>query len=254
MLVSCTSLCMGRHSLAKVFEALLEMEFTRYELAVFQGSSHIRPSEVLEDPAKVASRMKAAHGLTCGAIYYCEKPSDPQKEKAYIRGLACLARLTHVPVVTVLGNSKETDWDQEVERLGDLVSLGASEGVQICLATHGGTWADKPADAIKLCAEVRGLALTLDPSHLCEFDLASKEMEEMLSKVVHTHLRDSTKGPRPVQVKVGSGVIEHAKLINILEKQGYNRLLSIDLHEIPDCGFPVLPEVRKLKYLLESSF
>lgn len=53
---------------------------------------------------------------------------------------------------------------------------------------------------------------------------------------------------------MGRGIIEHARLIKILEKQGYDRLLSIDLHEIPDFAYPVLPEVRKLKYLLESSF
>lgn len=253
MLVSCTTLCMGRHSLTSVFEIFLEMDFSRYELAVFEGSLHIRPSEIVEDPAKVAARMKAAHGLTCGALFYREKPSDSKIEKTNIKAMARLARISQVPFVTVMGNSKSFDRDREVERLRGLVSLGTAEGVQISLATHVDTWADTPVNAMELCSDVPGLVLTLDPSHLYEFDLTSKETEKMLSKVVHTHLRDSAKGAHPVQVRVGRGIIEHAKLIHILEKQGYNRLLSIDLHEVPDSGFPVLPEVRKMKYLLESS-
>ncbi len=253
MFVSCTTLCMGRQSLAKVFEKFLELDFNRYELAVFEGSLHVKPSEVLEDPAQVAARMKSAHGLNCGALYYMQKTADLEKEKTNIKAMARLARISQVPLVTILGNPKSLGRDKEVNRLREFVYFGAAEGVQVSLATHVDTWADTPSNAVKLCEDVPGLSLTLDPSHLCEFDLVSKEMEGMLAKVVHTHLRDSAKGIHPLQVKVGRGIIEHAKLIHVLEKQGYNRLLSIDLHEIPDSGFPVIPEVRKLKYLLESS-
>lgn len=253
MMVSCTTLCMGRHSLAKLFETLLEMDFHRYELAVYEGSLHVTPEEIIEDPGKVASKLRSVHGLACGAFYYCEKPQDPVVEKTRVRGLCKLARLMQVPVVTVLGSPRTSGRNQEVGRLRELVSTGASEGVQIALATHVGTWADSPDSAAGICEDVPGLFLTLDPSHFPEYDLAAKDARRMLSKVVHTHMRDSTKGSLPIQVKVGRGTVEHAKLIGILEKQGYNRLLSIDMHEIPDHGFPVLPEVRKLKYLLESS-
>ena len=30
------------------------------------------------------------------------------------------------------------------------------------------------------------------------------------------------------------------------------RCLTVDIRDIPDCPFPMEPEVRKLKYLLES--
>lgn len=253
MMVSCTTLCMGRHSLAKVFEAFLEMDFSRYELAVYEGSLHVSPGEIIEDPNKVAAKLKSVHGLSCGAFYFCEIPADPVVEIARVKGLSKLARLMQVPVVTVLGSPKTGGRNHELGRLRELVSAGASEGVQIALATHVGTWADAPDAAAAMCEDVLGLFLTLDPSHLSEYDFSTKDSLRMLSKVVHTHMRDSTKGSLPIQVRVGRGFVEHAKLITILEKQGYNRLLSIDIHEVPDSGFPVLPEVRKLKYLLESS-
>jgi len=37
-----------------------------------------------------------------------------------------------------------------------------------------------------------------------------------------------------------------------LEKCRYDRALTVDVRDVADSAFPVEPEVRKLKYLLES--
>jgi hypothetical protein len=37
-----------------------------------------------------------------------------------------------------------------------------------------------------------------------------------------------------------------------LARQHYDRLLTVDIHDVPDSPIAMQPEVRKLKYLLES--
>lgn len=253
MLVSCTTLCMGRHNLAKVFEAFRELDLNRFELVIHDGSHHVSPEEVIQDPLKVAARLKSAHGLTPGAIFYREKRPDFTREKNELKSMAKLARLAQIPLITVLSRNCLTSFMEEVTRLRELVAIAGSEGIQLAVASHQGTWAGTLANLKELCEKVPGLQITLDPSHLGEVDFTGKEFEPLIKKVAHTHLRDSVKGGQPVQVKIGQGALEYAKLIQVLEKSGYSRLLSIDIHELPDSGFPTLPEVRKLKYLLESS-
>ncbi len=65
-------------------------------------------------------------------------------------------------------------------------------------------------------------------------------------------LRDSGHDVAKFQVRVGQGEIEYGKIVNQLTRCRYNRSLSVDIRDRPDATFPMQPEVRKLKYLLES--
>ena len=42
------------------------------------------------------------------------------------------------------------------------------------------------------------------------------------------------------------------RIVSQLARCRYERALSVDIRDIPDAAFPMAPEVRKLKYLLES--
>jgi sugar phosphate isomerase/epimerase len=54
------------------------------------------------------------------------------------------------------------------------------------------------------------------------------------------------------QVQVGQGEIEYGRIIAQLARHHYERLLTVEILDIPDAPFAVDQEVRKLKYLLES--
>ena len=51
---------------------------------------------------------------------------------------------------------------------------------------------------------------------------------------------------------VGQGEIEYGRIVAQLTRHHYNRLLTVDIQDCPDASFVMEPEVRKLKYLLES--
>ena len=53
-------------------------------------------------------------------------------------------------------------------------------------------------------------------------------------------------------VRIGQGEIEYGRIISLLERYRYDRVLTVDIRDIPDADFAMEPEVRKLKYLLES--
>jgi hypothetical protein len=55
-----------------------------------------------------------------------------------------------------------------------------------------------------------------------------------------------------LQVRVGQGQVEYGRIVSQLSRAHYERALSVDIHDHPEPGYPIQPEVRKLKFLLES--
>jgi sugar phosphate isomerase/epimerase len=111
---------------------------------------------------------------------------------------------------------------------------------------------EDPYAAAGLCERVPGLGLTFDPSHYLAGPHQAKSFEQVYPYVRHVHLRDTGRGPNQFQVRVGQGEVEYGRIVSQLSRNGYERALTVDIRDIPDSPFPMEPEVRKLKYLLES--
>jgi sugar phosphate isomerase/epimerase len=94
--------------------------------------------------------------------------------------------------------------------------------------------------------------LTLDPSHYHFGPHGPANYDLLYPFVRHVRLRDTGNSPDQFQVRVGQGEIEYGRIISLLARVHYDRALAVDIRDIADCPFPVEPEVRKLKYLLDS--
>jgi sugar phosphate isomerase/epimerase len=127
-----------------------------------------------------------------------------------------------------------------------------SEGLVLTVATRNGTLTEQPAIALELCRRVPGLGLTLDPSHYVNGPYQDDCYDDLFPYIKHVHLRDTGRGPGKFQVRIGQGEIEYGRIINQLERQNYDRLLSVAIHDAADAPFAMETEVRKLKFLLES--
>jgi sugar phosphate isomerase/epimerase len=99
-----------------------------------------------------------------------------------------------------------------------------------------------------LCNNVKGLGITLDPSHFVSGPHKGGNYDQVFKHVIHTHLRDSKKDA--FQVRVGQGEIEYGRLITQLAMVNYNRALSVYI--TPTEGVDHVGELRKLRLLLES--
>ncbi len=252
MFVACSTLCFGRFSLEHALRLVGELHFSKFDVAIHEHGCQLKPSQVAADVQAAAARLRYGPGLTPAA--FSVEIDAPTEEEAHrqFHAVCRLARIAAVPLVTVRPAGLETPLETEAQRLGKLLRIGDGEGILVCVATQVGTHTQCPDGAAALCEKVPGLGLTLDPSHFIAGPHQGKNYDSVFPFVRHVHLRDSGRGPNQFQVRVGQGEVEYGRIVSQLSRYHYDRALTIDIRDIPDSPFPMEPEVRKLKYLLES--
>ena len=249
MYIACSTLCFGKGSLDYSFAAMHEMRFTKVDLAIHESGPHLKPSEVAADVNRHAVMLRAS-GMSFAAFHLQIDAPDPDHYKEQLRSLCRFARLMTVPVICIPAAPVDSSFDEEVRRLTCLCKLAVSEGVILTVETNRETLTADPLTAIEFCQRVPGLGLTLDPSHYTMGPLPLPDYDDVYPHVCHVRLRDTA--PDKMQVRVGQGQIEYGKIISLLEREDYDRALTVDIRDRPEMDYPTEPEVRKLKYLLES--
>jgi sugar phosphate isomerase/epimerase len=250
--VACSTACFGKHPLDQALRLLTELEFNKMDVAIHERSLHLRPSEVAADVAAAAHRLRMGSGVAPVALTVEIDAAESREFRRQLRALCRLARLVAVPLLTLPAAAAGTGLDAEVRRLTVLVHEAAQEGVQLALDTRIGTLTEDPDAAAELCERVEGLGLTFDPSHYLAGPNQAKPFDQVYPHVRHVHLRDTGRGPNQFQVRVGQGEVEYGRIVSQLSRHGYDRALTVDIRDVPEPPFPMEPEVRKLKYLLES--
>ena len=251
MYVACSTLCFSRSSLEEALQTIREMQFSKADLAIHDTGPHFTPAEVEADGPKIAQRLKASN-LQLAAFHVELACPDPELARKQLRAVCRLARVSTVPLLTVSAALLGADFDADTERLCSWTKIAESEGVMLTIETHSNTLTADPLGALELCRRIPGLGLTLDPSHYLTGPHGERNYDALFPYVRHVRLRDTGKKPEEFQVKVGQGELEYGRIISHLAKHHYDRALTVDVRNVPDSPFPVEPEMRKLKYLLES--
>jgi sugar phosphate isomerase/epimerase len=245
--VAATSRCFKDMPLDAALRQLVDLEYSYVEIMAHQSDGHLKPSEILADPEGAVRQCRQTHRLTPAALSVeIEAPGDVY----YRQFAACcrLAKATKVVTITVRASELGTPFNAEIERLREMVAIAAVESVRVGLLTEVGRMTEDPNTAIVLCDNVKGLGITLDPSHLIYGRPAAVGFEPLLKYVYHVRLRDTT--GEKLQVRVGQGDVEYGRLINHLSQHRYDRALSVDMQPMPEVD--QLAEMRKMRLLLES--
>jgi sugar phosphate isomerase/epimerase len=250
--VACSTLCFARHSLENALKLIAELEFTKFEAAIHEQGPHLRPSEVAADVAHAANRLRYGPGLAPAALSLDIQAANDEEHFKQFKAICRLARLSTVPLLVIAAAPSGSPLDAEVLRLARLTAHADKEGILLTLDTRSGTLTEDPTAAVTLCQKVPNLGLTLDPSHYLVGPHQGKNYDQVFPFVRHVHLRDTGRGPNQFQVRIGQGEIEYGRIISQLARHGYERLLCVDVCDIADSPIAMEPEVRKLKYLLES--
>ena len=249
MYVACSSLCFSRYPLAHALHAISELNFHKVDLALHEGGPHLKPSDVLADVNRSAQLLRK--GNVAFAAFHVEIDApDGEKYRETLRAVCRLGRILAVPVVNIPAAPAETDLAAEVARLTGLARVAQAEGVMLTVETHSRTLTNDPARAAELCRQVPGLGITLDPSHYLVGAHPAADYDDLFPHVRHVRLRDTA--PDRLQVRVGQGQVEYGRIVSQLARAHYGRALSVDIHDQPEPDYPMEPEVRKLKFLLES--
>jgi sugar phosphate isomerase/epimerase len=247
--VACSSLCFGRYPLAQALHAIGELNFHKVDLAVHEHGPHLKPSDVVADAHRVANMLRKAN-VAYSAFHVEINATDADGYRDTLRAVCRLGRLLAVPLVNIPAAPAGSDFKDEVNRLTNLSRVAETEGVILTVETHSKTLTADPTAAAELCRQVPGLGLTLDPSHYLIGAHLQKDYDELFPFVRHVRLRDTTADR--LQVRVGQGQVEYGRIVSQLSRERYERALCVDIRDTPEPGYPMEPEVRKLKYLLES--
>lgn len=249
MYVAASTDCYARLSLEGALSKLADMEYGRVEVAVREAGDQLKPSQVAADPEGAVRRCRDLHRLTPVAYFVDIQAKGPTYFEQFT---ACtkLAKATKAVVITVRAGELGHPFNAEIERLRELVRIAGLEGIVVGLKTEIGRLTQDPNTALALCKTVKGLGLTLDPSHYVTGPFAGVDYSNLLPLVCHVHLRDSKKDA--LQVKVGQGEIDYGRLITHLSRFGYNRGLTVDIAEVPGSDVDHDTELRKLRLLLET--
>jgi sugar phosphate isomerase/epimerase len=231
---------------------IADLEFRKIDLALYEGENHLRPSEVAESLEAALGRLRDAPSMTPSAYNVDFGDAEGATYRRRFEAICRLAKAQTVAVVTILASPIGTPFDDEVKRLGVLGSYAMREGLVLTLMTDSKTMTADPSLAAALCRAVPGLGLTLDPSHYIQGPLAGGNYDEVFPFVQNVLLRDTGRKPGEFQVRVGQGEIEYGRIVNLLERNGYDRALTVSILDSLDSPFDVEVEVRKLKLLLES--
>ena len=247
MFVAASTSCLADLSLADAMERLADLRFTCVEIDIHEQGSHLKPSEIAKDPEQAIAMSRPSQRLTtCAYSFDTDLTGDAFIEQ--FKAICRLAKATKVVTVVIRAAELGTPFNEEVERLRDMVAIASLEGIVLGMKTEAGRMSEDPSTIATLCKNVPGLGLTLDPSHFICGSRRGEDYDQILEYVCHVHLRDTSK--EEFQVRVGQGEVEYGRLVSQLGKLGYRRALCADIGPVE--GIDQDGELRKLRLLLES--
>ncbi len=248
MIVCAAAECFPEIPQEDVLPLLVDLEFSSVELPLHEeGLTWGKPSTVLAEFEKSVELCRDTCRLAIAAF---SVDPGPWGGDYYDRFNACCKLAKSQRVVPLIVPSAElgTPFNEEIERLRELVRIAALEGCLVALKTEIGCMTEDPDTAVVLCDNVKGLGLALDPSHYTAGPRQGRDYTKVMPYVYHVHLRDSTKSQ--LHVRVGQGEIDYGRLMMQLQQVGYDRALSI--HMPPLEGQDHRAEMRKMRLLLDS--
>ena len=247
MLVAASTECYNHLPLSEALSRLCDLEYTNVEIDIHEQGIHLKPSQVSADVDAAAVICRDTHRLDIVA-YSVDIAATGDEYYRQFQAICKLAKSTKVVTLTVPSCELGTPFNEEVERLRKLVAIAAADGVRVGIKSQVGRLSQDPDTVVVLCDNVKGLGLTLDPSHYICGPHAGRSIDKLIKYVYHVQLRDTKKDQ--LQVRVGQGEIEYGRLVQLLQKVHYTRALSVHITEMPDIDHQV--EMRKMRLLLES--
>jgi len=245
--VAATTDSFPEQPLDEAISRFVDLEYTRVELAIHESGRQLRPSEVAADLERAVGRCREISRLTPVA-YSIELGATGEEYFRQFAACCKLARSTKVTTLTVPAAELGTPFNEEIERLRELVRLATLESVRVAIRTQIGRVTEDPDTTKVLCDNVKDLGVALDPSHYITGPRAGANYDHLMSYVYHVYLRDTNK--EELQVRVGQGEVEYSRLVSQLERVKYQHALSVDIKPMPDVDHA--GELRKMRLLLES--
>lgn len=245
MFIAASTHNFGTQPFADTCSQMVDLGYDKIELWLEEEHGPLRPSDLAENPDRFIALYRELTRLTPIA-FHCQ--NDPGAE--HFEGLCRLGKMMRITQITLPAGAIGTPFNEEIDRLRKRLAVANSAGMRLSLKTQNGYLTEDPQTAVELCQSVTGLGLTLDVSYYQCGKYANQSIDALFPYVSHVHLRDTTS--TQLQVPVGLGEVDYARIISLLRRVHYNRALSIEflpeLFGTNDRGL----EMRKIRMLLET--
>ena len=164
MYVAVSTDCLPDVPMPDVVQAFADLEFTNVEIALRENGSVLSPSRIHAEFDKAVHLARRSHRLeVCSYDVHIDADGDAYMEQ--FEAVCRLGKDTKVVTLTVPCGELGTPFNEEAERLQRLVDLAEGEGVRVAMKSQIGRLSEDPDTVKVLCDNVKGLGVTLDPSH-----------------------------------------------------------------------------------------
>ena len=246
MIIAAATSCISGEPLTDIFDRLVDLEYTSTELVICEQGV-ILPSQIADRHDDVVQLRRSSRRIVPVSIFFDVELENPKYVEQFTA--ACrLAKDCKIAVITVHAAVPGTPFNEEIDRLRELVRVGVQYGCVVGVATEAGRITESPETVGSLCKNVKGLGVTFDPSHYIYNLPKPRDYESILSHICHVRLRDTTQ--KQFQTRIGQGIVDFGRLVVHLTKVDYQRTLCVDLAPLPNVDQSA--ELRKMRLLLES--
>jgi len=243
--IAVSTKCFSDLSFEDTCRQITDLEYDKVELWFSEESNQLSPSQTVTELDEFVLRYRENTRLTPVALCLEENVNV-----SVLAGISKLAKLLRVTQITIPSSPLGTPFNTEIDRLREFLYVTDQDGIRLSLKTKTGYLTEDPHTAVELCQSVKGLGLTLDPSYYICGPNRGKGYDQVYPYVYHVHLRDTTADQ--LQVQIGLGEIDYSRLIGQLQRQKYNRALSVDILPTKDTKDSRALEMRKLRMLLDT--
>ena len=226
---------------------IAQMGFEGFDVTLASNSTHLQPDAVLADMPRWAGWLiehVGSHGLRFADVMCLPavefkvmavnspNPDERERGKAYFRGMLELASRLGAPGVTMLPGVAwpEEDHAVSLRRAGAELERRAVEarqrGLRFSIEPHVGSVCQTPRDVANLCEMAPDLELTLDYSHFIVQGFEPVEVEPLLTRARHVHMRGANRDR--LQASFRRSTIDHDRLVDALRAAKYDGFLAIE--------------------------
>ena len=248
MIVSASTRCLPHLELQPAIEMLQDLDFVAVEISLDDTAEHCRPAELVTNEDHAIQLLRHTHRLDISG-YWVNLQSRGAEHVEQFTAICRIAKATKVVNLSVpSGHKNETALNEEIEQFQKLVEIAADHGIRVSVRMMVGCHSEDPATLAMVCKHVDGLGVTYDPSVPIVTGTDAKGFDPLIKDVHNVLLRDTK--PDAFQVSVGQGKVDYGKIINQLQREKYDRALTIDME--PMEGIDHRVELRKMRRLMET--
>lgn len=226
---------------------IADLGFEAVDVCSFTGYPHTPPEDVLADPlraaAVVAERLRR-HGLVASDMFVILGDSFDElalnhpdaavrarslehfeRYVAFSRAIASPS-ITTLPGVAFEGVPEHESMRLAAEQLNRRAELAGEAGLRLAFEPHYGSIAETPTKALELIERTPDVGFALDYSHFVYQDLPQDEIDQLLPRTHHFHVRATA--PGVVQARTHEGTVDFRRVRDRLLDLGYTGYFALE--------------------------